>query len=612
MKMRAYAFAVAFIMLLGVAGRAVPTNASFDLLGASLHVVVVRRGVTLPANRVPFLKPGDTIRISFPKGVQMSTSPRWHLVVANMYDDYLQHPPTFPIADADLSAKPPGYVWSVTYRGKATPIFFLVPENGSRYGHGIPAARNAISALSDRAALARAALFSASAAAKASTLQTFLHSLATIRPADLTDGRARIASATQSLFGYDLSSAPCFDPSVAQSTQTACAAQAIVSSYQMPTGANVTTALGSQLSVNAATYGMLIGALYQLLAKRRAEANYTFVPGALKPTAAATDVYVRERLEYDPSGAKPSTIVYFQIGAQGDKADEPSFGEAPAMPVCLSSSRFNAAIPFSGLPVYFRAHRVTFDARKHAFSVPATYDPIAGYSATLTDAQRTLLARGATASITSEWGFDALTSPPIQVVEPHAAAWALQRAKGAPLVAGRHAETLTFTDGASAMGACAKSVIVRDGLGHALAVSGMKRTRDTVAVNVDATAAGGGSGSALVAEADGIDSAPIPMTILPAMPSVASAVAYLPEGLLVLSGTGLKYINTVTLQNTGIVFANGSPQANGDWAFTSTTAPTAYQPMWEHETMSVLFTLQPPDARTNAVEADVRYAPPPT
>ncbi len=610
MKTRACAFTIAFILLLGVAGRAVPKNASFDLLGASLHVVVVRRGVTLPANRVPFLKPGDTIRISFPKGVQMSTSPRWHLVVANMYDDYLQHPPTFPIADADLSAKPPGYVWSVTYHGNATPIFFLVPENGSRYGHGIPAARHAISALSDRAALARAALFSASAAAKASTLESFLQSLARIQPSGLTDGRARIASATQSLFGYDLSNAPCFDPSVAQSTQTACAAQAIVSSYQMPTGANVTTALGSQLSVNAATYGMLIGALYQLLAKRRAEANYTFVPGAFKPTTAATDVYVRERLEYDPSGAKPSTIVYFQIGAQGDKATEPSFGKAPAMPVCLSSSTFDAAMPFSGLPVYFRAHRVRFVASKHAFSVPAHYDPIAGYSATLTDAQRTLLARGATASITSEWGFDALTSPPIPVVEPQAAVWSLQHAPGAALVAGGQGETLRFTDGASAMGACAKSVTVRDALGHALAVSGMKRTLDSVAVKVDAAAAGGGSGSAVVTEAGGIDSAPIPLTILPAMPSVTGAVAYLPEGLLVLSGTGLKYIDTVTLQHTGIVFANGSPQANGDWTFTA-TAPATYQPMWEHEAMSVLFTLQPPDVRTDAVEADVRYAPVP-
>ncbi len=610
MKTRACALTIAFILLLGVAGRAVPANASFDLLGASLHVVVVRHGVALPANRVPFLKPGDTIRISFPKGVQMSTSPRWHLVVANMYDDYLQHPPSFPIADADLSAKPPGHVWSVTYRGKATPIFFLVPENGSRYGHGIPAARNAISALSDRAALARAALFSASAAAKASTLESFLHSLATIRPAELANGRARIASATQSLFGYDLSSAPCFDPSVAQSTQTACAAQAVVSSYQTPTGANVTTALGSQLSVNAATYGMLIGALYQLLAKRRAEANYTFVPGALKPTAATTDVYVRERLVYDPSGAKPSTIVYFQIGAQGDKAAEPSFGKAPAMPVCLSSSTFNAAIPFSGLPVYFRGHRIAFDARDHAFSVPATYDPITGYSATLTGAQRSLLARGATASVTSEWGFDALTSPPIRVVEPRAAAWTPPHAGDAALVAGARAKRLTFTDGASAMGACAQSVIVRDGLGHTLAVSGMKRTSDTVAVNVDAGTAGAGSGSAVVAEADGIDSAPIPLTILPAMPTVTAAVAYLPEGLLVLSGTGLKYIDSVTLQNTGIVFANGSPEANGDWAFTA-TAPAAYRPAWEHETMSIRFTLQPPDARTNAVEADVRYAPVP-
>ncbi|MHB8147840.1 MAG: hypothetical protein ACYDGM_11365, partial [Vulcanimicrobiaceae bacterium] len=597
--------------LLGVAGRAVPANSSFDLLGASLHMVVVRRGVTLPANRVPFLKPGDTIRVSFPKGVQMSTSPRWHLVVANMYNDYLQHPPTFPIADADLSAKPPGHVWSVVYHGQATPIFFLVPENGSWYGNGIPAARSAISNLSDRAALARAALFSASAAAKASTLQTFLRSLATIRPADLTDGRARIASATQSLFGYDLSSAPCFDPSVAQSTQTACAAQAIVSSYQMPTGANVTTALGSQLSVNAATYGMLIGALYQLLAKRRTEANYTFVPGAFKPNSTSTNVYVRERLQYDPSGTKPSTIVYFQIGSQGDTAAEPAFGAAPSMPVCLASTTFNAAIPFSGLPVYFRAHRVTFVAAHHTFVVPASYDPIAGYSATLTDAQRALLANGGTASIASEWGFDAFTSPPIQVVEPRAVLWTMEHASSTELIAGQNAGTLTFTDGTNAMGACTKSVTVRDGLGHMLAVSGIRRTRDTVAATVDAATAGAGNGDAVVTGADGVESAPIPITILPAMPSVTKAIAYLPEGLLVLSGTGLKYIDTVTLKNTGIVFANGSPQANGDWAFTA-TAPTAYQPIWEHETMSVLFTLQPPDVRTDAVEADVRYALPPT
>lgn len=602
---RILALTLVLAALLGVANPS-KSEKPFDILGASVQVAVVRNGTTLPATLVPFLEPGDTIQVSFPRGVQFSHSPRWHLVVANMYDDYLQHAPTFPIRDADLNAARPGHVWSFPYDGTATPIIFLVPENGGRHGRGIPDARAAMSDLSNRALLAKAALFSENAMAKESTVQTFLRSLASIQPGQLPDGRARIEAATRSLFGYDLNGAPCFDASLAQSTQYACAAQAISSSYQTPTKATVTTALGSQLSVNTATYGMLIGALYQLLAKRRVEAHYNFVPGALKPGSATTNVYVSEPIQYDPSAAKPSTIVYFQIGSEAGRPQKPSYGAAPTLPVCLATPTFDASLTFSGLPVYFRDHSITFVTPHERFVVPASYDELQGYRAALSADQLAELSDGATATVSTQWGFDEFTSPPIAVVTPHAAAWKLE-ANGSGISEGQKGAILTFADGKSAMGSCVESVTVRDGLGQIVPVTNLQRTSDTVTATIDATAAGGSDGTATVTEAGEPAGDALPFSILPAMPKITRAIAYLPAGVLVLQGSGLKYIDTVTLQHTGIAFANGTPNADGSWKFVS-QSPTAFQNAWEHETMTISFTLQPPDRRTSAVEADIQYA----
>ena len=98
--------------------------------------------------------------------------------------------------------------------------------------------------------------------------------------------------------------------------------------------------------------------------------------------------------------------------------------------------------------------------------------------------------------------------------------------------------------------------------------------------------------------------------MLPALPSISSAIAYLPKGVLMLRGTGLKYLNTLTLEHTGITFGTGTPSADGSWIFTAQHGAT-YNPVWEHQTMAIEFTLQPPDPRTDAVEADVEYAPAP-
>ena len=76
-------------LLLGAAGQPPKSQSAFDILGASVNVQIARAGTVLKATQVPYLDSGDVIEISFPKGVQFSRSPRWHLVVANMYNDYL-------------------------------------------------------------------------------------------------------------------------------------------------------------------------------------------------------------------------------------------------------------------------------------------------------------------------------------------------------------------------------------------------------------------------------------------------------------------------------------------------------------------------------------------
>ncbi len=608
MRSRALCLLLACVVLLGVSQSPPekPSNA-FNILGASMNVSVARNGTVLPATLVPFLKSGDVIELSFSKGVQYSKSPRWHLIVADMYENYLQHGPSFPIADQDLSRAKPGYVWKVPYDGTATPIIFLVPENGNRRGLGIGDARGAISELSNRSLLLNSAMITASAMAKRSTLDAFLHSLSSLQPGQVNDGRSRVASATQSLFGYDLADAACFNDSVAQSTQYACAAQAISSSYQAPTTANVTSMLGNQLSINAATYGMLIGGLYQLLAKRRVEAHYVFIPGALKPGSSSTDVYVNEHLAYDPSAAKPSTIVYFQIGSQATHPQEPAYGPVAQLPVCVGGGSFDANVPFTGLPIYFREHNVKFTTPAQSFTVPASYDPLKGYHAGLSPEQTAAIADGATATIGSVWGFDAFTSAPMNIVMPRPTTWSLNDAAAVSVVESSKASKLTFSDGKSGMGSCVASIAVQDGLGHAIPVTDLARTADGITATLDASSAGGAGGSAVVMESGGIASAPIPFKIFPAMPSIAHAIAYLPKGTLVLQGTGLKYIDRVTLQGTGIVFSSGKPAPDGTWTF-SAPSPAPYSASWEHQTMTITYTLQAPDPRTNAVEADVQYA----
>ena len=610
MPLRALSPAIAFVLLLGVAQSPSekPSN-TFDILGASVNVNVDRNGTVLPATIVPFLKTGDVIQLSFPKGVQFSRSPRWHLVVADMYDDYLQHPPSFPISDADLSRAKPGYVWSVPYDGNTTPLIFLVPENGNRRGLGVSDARAAISELNNRSLFLNSAMITASAVAKQSTVQVFMHSLSGIQPGQMNDAHTRVAAATRSLFGYDLADAPCFTQSVAQSTQYACAAQAISSNYQTPTTGNVTTMLGNQLSINAATYGMLLGGLYQLLSRRRVEADYTFLPGALKPGASSSNVYVNEHLHYDPSAAKPSTVVYFQIGSQATHPQEPSYGAPPSLPVCLAGGSFDASVPFSGLPVYFRQHNVKFKTPSDTFDVPAFYDPLAGYHADLSQSQLAQLSSGGTARISSVWGFDLFTSPEIAVVEPHDAQWKLNDANAVSVVEGQKSATLSFNDGNGGMGSCVQSITVRDGLGHDVPVAHLDRSADSITATIDTSNAGGANGSAVVTQAGGFSSPALAFRIFPAMPSIAQAVAYLPQGKLVLRGTGLKYIDRATLQGAGIVFGNGKPDKDGSWTFDAQT-PTSYEARWQHQTMTISYTLQAPDPRTNAVEVDVQYAPP--
>ncbi|MGZ3498341.1 MAG: hypothetical protein ACXWNK_18060 [Vulcanimicrobiaceae bacterium] len=564
----------------------------------------------MPANEVPFLKPGDAISVAFPKSMQFSQSPRWHLVIANMYQDSIQSPPTFQIADADLSRSRAGNTWTVTYDGSAMPIFFLVPENGNRYGHGIPQARSVIGTLENRESLMHAALFSANAKAKASTLDEFLKSLSSVSGGQYSDGRARVTSATKSLFGYDLSQTSCFTSDVPSSDQYACAAQAVATSYQTPTAVNMTSALGNQLSVNAATYGMLIGAIYQLVAKRRVDASYQFVPGAFNPQASNSEVYSQHGLQYDPSASKPSSVVYFQVGSEGVDASDPAFGAAPSLPVCLSGSTFNATIPFSGLPVYFRSHQVTFSTSSGSFSVPATYDPVKGYTAKLSSTQLMQVKDGGSATVGSVWGFDTFTSTPLDVVMPHAVTWAFDAKTTQNFVQGEKKVQLGFADGGGGVGSCVDSVDIRDGLGHPLPVVSLQRSKDEVYATVDASNAKGDIGSAALIENGIVASKPVSFTIRPAMPTITKATAFLPKGVLVLTGSNLKYIDKITLEKTGIVFSNGVPDPNDDstWDFTASGTAT-YNAAWPHETMEISYTLAKPDTRADAAEVNVEYAP---
>jgi hypothetical protein len=607
MWQRRIAAALAGVMLLGLsaqpAKKAQPTQ--FDILGASVTIEVQRDGVVLPASLVPKLERGDVLEISFPRGVQFSREPRWHLVVADMYDDYLRHAPSFPIADADLSRAPAGHVWRVSYDGRSTPLMFLVPEDGSRRGRGLPDARAAIGELGNRSLLLQTATLSAGAEVKASTMAEFLRSLASIQPGQLADGRARVAAATQSLFGYDLGNAACFAPDVAQSTQYACAAQAVAQGYDAQPKPNPVAAVASQLSVNAATYGMLIGALYQLLAKRRVAAHYIFVPGVIRPGAPNTDVYVGQRLSYDATAAKPSTIVYFGVGSKETSLRAPSYGPAPKLPICVAADTFDVAMPFDGLPVYFRSHHLLVTAGSRTFTLPASYDPLLGYGGELSTTQRAALADGGTVKVASAWGFSNLLSPPVALVEPHSARWALA---GSPqIVSGSASATLTFTDGSANMGSCVASVDVHDALGRTLPVTAIERENNRIKVTLDASNALGPMGSAVVNESTEPSSAAIGFALLPPMPSVTSATAYLPRGTLVLRGTGLKYIATATLERTGVTFDDGTPNADGSWTFVA-PSPAPYQAKWEHETMAISYTMQPPDKRTAATEANVQYA----
>jgi hypothetical protein len=577
---RIIATALACAALLGVAQPVGRVRSAFHILGASVHLAVERDGQRLPATFVPALQSGDTIEISFPKGVQYSRFPRWHLVVADMYGDYLQHAPTFPIPDADLSKAKPGYVWRVPYSGKAMPVIFLVPESGNRYGHGIPDARIAIDDLRNRALLLQTATLSSSAEAKESFLHSLLVSMASAQPTDLPDVRARVQAA----------------------------AQAINAGSASPPQVDVAAVLTSQLSIGAASYGMLIGAVYELLAKRRVTAHYVFLPGVVRPGSESTDVYVEQQPEYDPSAREPSTIVYFEIGSRETNPQVPVYGPAPSLPFCLAGDALDISMPFTGSPVYFRSNELSIETPSSSLRVPAPYDPVLGYRARLDAGQAGALKAGGTARISSLWGFGRYNSPPVDIVEPRPADWHLQTTGPVDLVAGSSSEQLTFTDAGAGMGSCVESVTVRDGLGRDIPVTDLHRTRDSVTATLDASAAGGAAGTAVIGESGNIASAPLALTIFPAMPSISSAVAYLPKGTLVLRGTNLKYIDTVTLENTGITFARGTPNPDGSWTFTS-EEPATYRPAWEHETMVISLTLEPPDPRTEAVEADAEYEP---
>lgn len=584
---------------------------AFDVLGIKVDITVKRGDVTLPASLVPFLKAGDVVSISFPKNVQFQDDPRWHVVVAEMYRTALDKAPTFPIVDADLSAQKPGHVWKFADDGLGTPLIFLVPENGSRYGHGIPQARAAITGESNRELLMHSALFSSNAMAKASALDTLMRSLRKADGIAAVDGGARVEAAATTLFGTAPGTVGCFAGGTGGATEYACASAAVAADYQTPSNVAMATTLGSQIAVNAAPYGILIGALYELLAKRHVEANYQFVPGALKPPHRSSNIYAESRLQYDPSGAKPSSILYFQIGSQGTRGSVPSFGKVPRLPACVTKSTLSVAVPFSGLPVYFRAHSVTVAAPSGAFDVPATFDPVNGYSAALSPEQLAAIRNGATATIASDWGFNTYKSAPVELVLPHAVPWTLDPPTTQSVVEGAKSATLTFADGGAGMGSCVSSVTVYDGLHHPMPVTSVKRSRDNVSVTVDAANARGANGSASVTLDGGIAGNALAFDVLPALPNIVKATAYLPQGVLVLSGTNLKYIKSVALDGSSVTFGNGQP-IDGDvntWQFAATSAPE-YRAAWEHETMTITYALEPPGQRADSSEVNVVYATP--
>jgi hypothetical protein len=590
-------------LLIGMVPR--QSNA-FHILGATINVDIVRKGRTLPATMVPFLQRGDLIEISFTKGVQFSRDPRWHLVVADMYRDYLQRAPQFLISDADLSREKLGYVWKVRYDGSGTPLIFLVPENGNQFGHGIPQARSAIADLANRALLLRTSTLSSDAEEKQTLLASIMGSISAMTPAQLSSGRERIAAATQAMFNNNLAASPCFGSDVAQSTQYACVADAITSGYENAPKVDVAAVVGSQLPVGIATYGMLIGAIYELLAKQRVYAHYVFIPGVMKPGADVTNVYVSRQPDYDPSARKPSTIVYFKIGSGARRT--PTYGPAPLLPACTAGNTLALKMPFSGSPAYFRSHALIFKTASQTFSANASYDPIQGYKATLDPPEEAALRNGGSVQVASVWGFDRVTSPPVGVLTPYNARWQLEHPGSVQFVSGDDNATLTFADPNGEMGSCVQSVMIEDGLGNLVPLKKIVLEKGSVTVTADASKAGGAIAKAVITEDNGIPSAPLTFPIFPAMPKIASAIAYLPKGLLVVRGSGLKYIGEIALENTGITFSNGTPNADGSWTFTSSKS-TTYESAWEHETMVVNVTLQPPDPRTEAAAADVYYSP---
>lgn len=606
MRTRLAAVLVCLALTLGTAPAQPPALKAFDTLGIKADVTVRRANATLPASLVPFLRAGDVVNVSFPKDVQFQSDPRWHLVVAEMYPTSEDRAPSFLISDADLSAQKPGHVWSFVDDGLGTPVIFLVPENGNRYGHGIPQARAAIATDANRDLLLHAALFSSNAVAKASTLDSLMRSLRKADGTAATDGGARVEAAATTLFGTAPGTAGCFANGTGGATEYACASAAVAADYQTPSDVAVAATLGSQIAVNAAPYGIIVGALYELLAKRRVQANYQFVPGALRPPDRATNVYAESRPQYDPSGAKPSSILYFQIGSQGRHGTDPSFGTVPALPACVTKNTLSVAVPFSGLPVYFRAHSMTISGPGGTFEVPAAFDPVTGYGASLSAAQVAAIRNGATATIASDWGFQTYRSASVDIVVPHAVPWTLDAQN---VVAGQSSATLTFSDAGAGLGGCVSSVAVYDGLHHALPVTAVQRSRDAVNVTVDATDARGAVGSARVALGGGIVGDALAFDVLPALPNIVKATAYLPKGLLVLAGTNLKYIDTVKLDGSNVTFGNGQP-IDGDtssWQFVATSAPE-YRAAWEHKTMTITYALEPPGDRTDSSEVNVVYA----
>ncbi len=609
-------FAAVFVCLALTLG-ATPSSAlpsahypkAFDVFGIKANITVKRGNATLSASLVPFLRAGDVVNIAFPKDVQFQNDPRRHLVVAEMYPTSQDKAPTFPIPDADLSAQKPGHVWSFTDDGLGTPVIFLVPENGSRYGHGIPQARAAIANDANRELLMHSALFSSNAVAKASTLDALMRSLRAADGTAAADGGARVEAAATTLFGTAPGTTGCFAGGTGGAAEYACASAAVAADYQTPTNAAVATTLGSQIAVNAAPYGILIGALYELLAKRRVEANYQFVPGALKPPERASNVYAESRLQYDPAGTKPSSILYFQIGSQSTRGTDPAFGKAPKLPACVTKSALSVAVPFSGLPVYFRAHSLTVSTPSGAFDVPATFDPVNGYGATLSSGQLAAVRGGATATIASDWGFETYKSPSVELVVPRAVPWTLDTRTSPMVIAGENSTTLTFSDADAGMGGCVSSVAVYDGLHHPMPVTSVKRSRDAVSVTVDASSARGAVGSASVILDGSIVGNALAFDVLPALPNIAKATAYLPKGVLVLAGSNLKYIDTITLNGSDVTFGNGQPIDGSEdaWQFVA-TSPPEYRAAWEHETMTITYSLEPPGKRVDSSEVNVVYA----